>query len=125
LLTSPYAIQISAFPDSEFPPDEIADAHGLLIEKLHLISESYDSSEIKKLPDKDNPLNRVNEVHARLKNFLYAHTSFNRDTLQGYLNLFSFTMNPPTEHLEKVEALLNLALNTRKTLRYRSFFRME
>ncbi|MDR1148148.1 MAG: hypothetical protein LBK66_05900, partial [Spirochaetaceae bacterium] len=100
-------------------------AHGLLIDKLHLISESYDSSEIKGLPDKDNPLNRVNEVHARLKNFLRAHTSFDRNTLQGYLNLFSFTMNPPTEHLEKVEILLNLALNTRKTLRYRSFYRME
>jgi len=100
-------------------------AHGMLIEKLHLISESYDSSEIKKLSDKDNPLNRVNEVHARLKSFLHAHTSFDRDTLQGYLNLFSFTMNPPVEHLEKVEILLNLALNTRKTLRYRSFYRME
>ena len=100
-------------------------AHGMLIEKLHLISESYDSSEIKKLPDKDNPLNRVNEVHARLKNFLHTHTSFDRDTLQGYLNLFSFTMNPPAEHLEKVEILQNLALNTRKTLRYRSFYRME
>lgn len=56
---------------------------------------------------------------------LHAHTSFDRETLQGYLNLFSFTMNPPAEHLEKVEALLNLALNTRKTLRYRSFYRME
>jgi hypothetical protein len=100
-------------------------AHGMLIEKLHLISESYDSSEIKKLSNKDNPLNRVNEVHARLKNFLHAHTSFDRDTLQGHLNLFSFTMNPPAEHLEKVEILLNLALNTRKTLRYRSLYRME
>jgi transposase-like protein len=100
-------------------------AHGLLIEKLHLISESYDSSETKKLSDKDNPLNRVNEAQARLKNFLYAHTSFDRDTLQGYLNLFSFTMNPPTEHLEKVETLLNLAVNTRKTLRYRSFYHMD
>ena len=94
-------------------------------EKLHLISESYDSAEIKKLSDEDNPLNRVNEVHARMKNFLHAHTSFDRDSLQGYLNLFSFTMNPPTEHLEKVETLLNLAINTRKSLRYRSFYRMK
>ena len=99
-------------------------SHGLLIDKLHLVNESYDSSVIKKLSDNDNPLNRVNEVHARLKNFLHAHTSFDRDTLQGYLNLFSFTMNPPTEHLEKVEILLNRALNTRKMLRYRSFYRM-
>jgi hypothetical protein len=45
--------------------------------------------------------------------------------LHPYLNLFSFTINPPVEHLEKVKILLNLALNTRKTLRYRSLFRMK
>ena len=97
-------------------------AHGLLISELHLEDEAYDADEIKKLPDKDNPLNRVNEVHARLKNFLYAHNSFNRDTMQGYLNLFSFAMNPPSNHLEKVEILLNRAFLTRKTLRYRDFY---
>lgn len=97
-------------------------AHSLLIEKLQLIDESYISSELKKLDDKDNPLNRVNEVHARLKNFLYAHNSFDRDKLQGYLNLFSFAMNPPKNHLEKVDILLNRAISTRKTLRYRDFY---
>lgn len=97
-------------------------AHGLLIENLHLNDECYLSSDLKKLPDKDNPLRRVNEVHARLKNFLYAHNSFNRDKLQGYLNLFTFAMNPPTEHISKVEILLNRALSMRKTLRYREFY---
>ena len=66
----------------------------MLISALHLKNEAYNADEIKKLPDKENPLNRVNEVHARLKNFLYAHNSFNRDSMQGYLNLFSFAMNP-------------------------------
>jgi hypothetical protein len=42
--------------------------------------------------------------------------------MQGYLNLFSFAMNPPSAHLEKVESLLNRAFLTRKTLRYRSFY---
>ena len=70
--------------------------HSILIEKLGLFSEAYDADEIKLLSDKDNPLRRVNEVHARLKNFLYAHNSFNRDSLQGYLDLFSFAMNPPS-----------------------------
>lgn len=97
-------------------------AHGKLIAELNLVNEEYDSNEIKKLPDKDNPLNRVNEVHARLKNFLYAHNSFDRDSMQGYLNLFSFAMNPPSNHLEKVELLLNRAFFTRKTLRYRTFY---
>lgn len=97
-------------------------SHGLLINELHLIDESYDAKEIKKLPDRENPMNRVNEVHARLKNFLYAHNSFNRDSLQGYLNLFTFVMNPPANHLEKVDILLNRAFLTRKTLRYRDFY---
>ena len=103
---------------------DAAKAHGMLIEKLNLVSEAYVSAEIKKLPDQDNPLNRVNQVHARLKNFLYAHNSFNRDSIDGYLNLFTFVMNPPHDHMEKVELLLNHAFKTRKTLRYRSFYKL-
>lgn len=100
-------------------------AHSMLVEKLGLVSEAYDSKEIKKLPDNENPLHRVNEVHARLKNFLYAHNSFDRSSLQGYLNLFSLAMNPPSDNLEKVETLLNFAFKNRKTLRYRSFYRTK
>ena len=100
-------------------------AHSMLVEKLNLTSEVYDAKELKKLEDKENPLRRVNEVHARLKNFLYAHNSFDRGSLQGYLNLFSLAMNPPSDNLEKVEILLNFAFKTRKTLRYRSFYRTE
>ncbi len=100
-------------------------AHSMLIEQLNLVSEVYDSNELKKLEDKDNPMRRVNEVHARLKNFLYAHSSFDRGSLQGYLNLFSLAMNPPADNLEKVEILLNFAFKCRKTLRYRSFYRTE
>jgi transposase-like protein len=100
-------------------------AHSMLVEKLNLVSEVYDSKELKKLEDKDNPLKRVNEVHARLKNFLYAHNSFNRESLQGYLNLFTLAMNPPTDNLEKVELLLNSAFKTRKTLRYRDFYKVN
>lgn len=99
-------------------------AHGTLISSLGLVDEAYDSNAIKKLPDRDNPMNRVNEVHARLKNFLYAHNSFDRKSMQGYLNLFSFAMNPPDNHLEKVELLLNRALSTRKILRYRTYYKV-
>jgi hypothetical protein len=97
-------------------------AHNLLIEKLHLISEEYDSSELKQVPDKENPLARVNEVHARLKKFLQSHSSFDRENMRGYLDLFTFAMNPPKNPLEKVEMLLEKALRTRKTLRYRDFY---
>lgn len=98
-------------------------AHSMLVEKLGLVSEVYDAKELKKLDDKDNPLRRVNEVHARLKDFLNAHSSFDRNNLQGYLNLFTLAMNPPLDNLEKVELLLNSAFKSRKTLRYRSFYR--
>lgn len=99
-------------------------AHRTLLKELNLKDECYPASDLKKLSDKDNPLRRVNEVHARLKNFLYAHNSFDRDSLQGYLNLFSFAMNPPIHHMEKVEIILNRALKVKKTLRYRDFFKV-
>ena len=50
------------------------------------------------------------------------HNSFNRDSFQGYLDLFSFAMNPPSDPLEKVDLLLNLSFKTSKTLRYRDLF---
>ena len=96
--------------------------HVDLVDKLNLVSEAYNASDIKTLTGKKNPLYRVNEVHARLKNFLHAHNSFNRESIQGYLDVFTFAMNPPSEPLEKVELLLNLAFKTSITLRYREFF---
>jgi transposase-like protein len=97
-------------------------AHKKLVSSLQLKSIAYDSREIKHLSDKDNPLYRVNHIHNLLKSFLYAHTSFNRDKLQGYLNVFSFVMNPPSNHLEKAEVLLDLAFKNPITLRYREFY---
>lgn len=97
-------------------------AHRKLVKELQLQSIAYDSRELKQLNDKENPLYRVNRIHYLLKSFLYAHTSFNRDSIQGYLNLFTFVMNPPSNHLEKVEIILDLAFRNRKILRYRDFY---
>lgn len=97
-------------------------AHKKLVKELQLTSIAHDSRQIKLLCDKDNPLNRVNRIHYLLKAFLFAHSSFNRDKIQGYLNLFAFAMNPPVNHLEKAEILLNLAFKNPKTLRYRDFY---
>ena len=97
-------------------------AHKKLVSELQLNSIAYDSNEIKRLIDRDNPLNRVNRIHFLLKSFLHAHTSFDRNKIQGYLNLFSFVMNPPSDHLEKLEILLDFAFRIPKTLRYRDFF---
>ena len=97
-------------------------AHKKLVSKLQLKSEAYDSKELKRLSDKDNPLDRVNRVHFFLKSFLYAHRSFDREKIQGFLNLFSFVMNPPSNHLEKVEKIIDLAFQISKSLRYRDFY---
>ena len=97
-------------------------AHKKLVKELQLNSIAYDSGKIKLMSDKDNPLNRVNRIHHLLKAFLYAHTSFDRDKIQGYLNIFSFVMNPPANHLEKAEILLDFAFRNPKSLRYRDFY---
>jgi len=96
-------------------------AHAKLIRRLSLKSESYASKNLKGLPDKQNPMNPVNRAHAILKNFLYAHRSFIRDDLQGYLNLFAFVSNPPVDLLEKVELVIKTAFEHPKLLRYRDF----
>lgn len=97
-------------------------AHRKLVRELGLISETHNSKSLKQLDDKDNPLNPVNQVHRMLQLFLYSHRSFNRQELQGYLNLFCFSYNPPEHPMEKVEKLLNFAFSIPKILRYRDLY---
>ena len=98
---------------------DMEQAHDSLVTLLDLKSIEYDSREIKKLPDSENPLNRVNQYCRSLKHFLNAHSGFIRNDLQDYLNLFAFIMNPPNDKHEKVEKFMNQALNCRITRRYR------
>lgn len=108
-------------PDSILIHDATS-SHKKLIEELNLIDKSFNADECKKLENDENPLDRINTVHNLLKKFLSMHVSFNREYLQGYLNLFSFMMNPPDDKLEKVELALDMAFRTQKSLRYREFF---
>lgn len=96
--------------------------HKKLVEKLSLKSVCYSSKELRKLADSENPLEPVNRVHCLLKMFLNAHSGFNRDDLQGYLDLYSFVINEPKDHLEKVEKIINLVFQNPKSLRYRQQF---
>ena len=96
--------------------------HNKLIDSLSLINRPFNAEECKKLPNEENPLNRINTVHSLLKRFLNMHISFNRSELQGYLNLFSFIMNPPDDKLEKIELILDMAFSIKKSLRYRELF---
>lgn len=97
-------------------------AHKKLISELHLISQEYLAKDLKGLNDSENPLDPINDTHDKLKKFLNAHSGFNRDRLQDYLNLFTFAKNPPLAPLEKVEILLISVFKNPKQLRYRDQF---
>ena len=89
---------------------------------ISLKSKAYASKDLKSLADIENPLEPVNQIHSLLKMFLNAHSGFNRDVLQGYLDLYSFVINPPSEPLKKVERIIEIAFNRPKSLKYRDQF---
>ncbi|MBF1078283.1 MAG: IS1 family transposase [Solobacterium sp.] len=80
-------------------------SHHALVQELQLKSESYKLTYLSELSDKENPLDKINHYCYLFKKFLNAHSGFNREELQGYLNLFSFMMNPPHYKLEKFSIL--------------------
>lgn len=96
--------------------------HKKLVEKLTLNSTCYASKDMKGLADSENPLDPVNRIHCLLKMFLNVHSGFCRDDLQNYLNLYAFVINPPSDHLEKVEKIINLVFENPKSLKYRNQF---
>jgi len=96
--------------------------HKRLVSTLGLASQKYSAKQLKGLKDSENQLDPVNKVRDSLKKFLNAHSGFNRDSLQDFLNLFAFVRNPPHEPLEKVAKIVNLAFENPKSLRYRDQF---
>lgn len=97
--------------------------HQKLVRELNLTGKVCASKDMKGLADSENPLNPANRVRNLLKMFLNARGGFNRDDLQGYLDLYAFVVNPPTEPLEKAEKIIKLAFDCPKSLRYRDQFR--
>lgn len=100
-------------------------SHQDLVDELNLLSVSYNSNDLKKLEDKDNPLRKINHQCDLLKQFLNAHSGFDREDLQDYLNLYCFINSGHKNRLEKVNELLELALNTKITVRYRTIFKSK
>ena len=85
-----------------------------VVRELGLVSETYDSREIERLPDEENPLWKVNRLCFLLRLFLDGHTGFDRANFPGCLDLFSVMMNPPEDRLEKVALVLDRAMAPRK-----------
>ena len=74
------------------------------------------------LPDSQNPLREVNRPCFLVKLFLGSHSGFRRESMQGYLDVFSVIMNPPEEKMEKAATVLDLAMRNPKTLRFRKLY---
>jgi len=100
-------------------------AHHKLVEELGLKEEVFNSKLISKLDDTDNPLCDVNRLCCLLKSFLNSHSGFDRDELNGWLDIFSVMMNPPENKMEKVVLVLNRAMGNPKTLRFRDFYNVK
>lgn len=99
--------------------------HRKLVRELSLDNIEYDAKLLKGIPDEENPLNVINQKHNMLQKFLKAHSGFNRNELDDYLNLFIFITNPPLSKLEKIDILLNLAFQSALSLKYRDYFRKK
>lgn len=58
----------------------------------------------------------------RMKNRSKSRKQTPWDDLQNYLNLYAFVINPPSDHHEKVEKIINLVFENPKSLKYRDQF---
>ena len=97
-------------------------SHNILIERLGLKSEAYDSDKLKGLPDSNNPLEPINRLHDMLAKFMASHGGFDRREIQDWLNLFWFISNGPKDKYDKVLLFLKMAIQKRCMVRYRDTF---
>lgn len=94
-------------------------SHSVLIEKLGLSEEIHLTKETKGLPDEKNPLDKINNLHALVKQYMRMHGGYNREDLQDWMNLIWFILSKPDNRYEKIDLFLNMALNAPGKVRYR------
>lgn len=100
-------------------------SHNAVVRNHHLASETHDSRVVKLLPDRESPLWKANRLCFLLRLFLDGHSGFDRSNLGDWLDLFSVMMNPPEDRLEKAAMVLDRAMASPKTLRYRDFYKQN
>ena len=100
-------------------------SHGVLIRNLELFSEVHSTEETKRLSDKDNPLDPINNVHNLIRRFMRAHGGYNRDNLQDWMNLIWFILSKPDNRYEKLRVFIEKAINTQKRIKYREVFKKK
>lgn len=94
-------------------------SHNCLIDEFALKSEVHTTKETKKLKDRENPLDPINNYHDLFKKFMRSHGGYDRSNITGWLNLFWFITNGPKDKNEKIKNFINLAVKKRIILRYR------
>ena len=97
-------------------------SHNDLVNKNQLIDISYKSVWLKMLNDDENPLQSINHQCDLIRQFLNAHSGFDRNDLQGYLNLYCFMNSGHKNKLDKVNEFLELALTKKTSLKYRTLY---
>lgn len=100
-------------------------AHAVLVDRLSLKSEAHNARLLRGVPDDLNPLQPVNRMCYLVQYFLRCHSGFDRDDIQGYLDLFSVAMNAPSDKLEKAALVLDRAMLCPNTLRFRDFYNVK
>lgn len=111
-------------PGSTLVHDKEA-SHNVLVERLGLADERYHAGLLRGVPDELNPLQPVNRMCFLIACMLRSHPGFDRDDLQGYLDLFHVAMNDPADKLEKVAFVLDRAMHCRKSLTFRDFYNVN
>lgn len=104
---------------------DMESSHNRLVRELGLVNEVYNGNLLKGIPDKRNPLQPVNRACYFVQRFLNAHSGFDRDDIQNYLNLLYVALNEPDNKLDKVAKVLDRSMRCSKTLRFRDFYNIK
>lgn len=59
-------------------------------------------------------MGEVKRLYFFVETFLDSHSGFDRDDIQGWLNLLSVAMNPPEDKMEKAAMVFNRAVRNPK-----------
>ena len=97
-------------------------SHNSFIDALALRSEVHTSAETKGLPDSENPMDPINDIHDKMEKFMAAHPGYDRARLQDWMNLFWFMWCVPGDKMDKVKAFIKLAVSKRIRIKFRDVF---
>ena len=94
-------------------------SHSILVKKLSLTESVYPTRMTRNLPDKDNPLDPINDLHSLIRRYMRVHGGYNRNQLQDWMNLICFILSNPVNRYEKVQKFIKIAIVSPGRVKYR------